>query len=409
MMPITRREIEILLDSPARHNYVVSAYADPTVRNGFERHMEQNLKNLSRAAGEAMAEAAARRDLDANIAVIREAVQTQSDPQAKGLAVFSSVARGLRKVVPVDFPVDNLLVIDEEPFLLPLLEHWYGDPTFLIALVDSDEAHLFEAIHGPVDRVRDLVRGDVNQEIERDKPRFSYKKRFARTQHERLFGMEDDKFLKEVAGAVRDHWANGHFTGLILLGQPHITGPLRKALPRNVESAVVGEAQHAMTTRADDLADDVDAMGAAFQSRREAELMADVRNRWKEKHRVAAGPTEVLGALQQGRAERVALGNRRDLPGARCAECDYRFGAPVGTCPYCGVATRPINAVQDIMKMAMRHRVPVHVVRRPADKDDALAPYNGVVALLLAEANWAPGRATAEASEGHAPAGRPAP
>src|SRR5262249_10827877 len=150
-----------------------------TVRNGFERHMELHLKNESRAAGEALAEAEARRDLGENLAVIREAVRGHADGQARGLAVFSGVARGLRQVIPLDFAVEDRLVIDEEPYLLPLLERWYGEPTFLIALVDSDEAHLFEAIHGPLDRVRDLVRGDVNQVIERDKPRFTYKKRFA--------------------------------------------------------------------------------------------------------------------------------------------------------------------------------------------------------------------------------------
>src|SRR3954453_14462996 len=124
MMPITRQQIEILLDTPDQRDYVVSAYADMTVQDGFKRYVDLYLKNQVRAAGDALTEAKARKDLDANIAVIREAVETQAFPTARGLAVFSGVARGLRHVIPLEFPVENRLVIDEEPFLLPLLEHW---------------------------------------------------------------------------------------------------------------------------------------------------------------------------------------------------------------------------------------------------------------------------------------------
>src|SRR5262245_59339272 len=52
MMPIAlaRQDIEILLDSPNQRDYVVSAYADMTVQNGFQRHMQRHLENEARAA-----------------------------------------------------------------------------------------------------------------------------------------------------------------------------------------------------------------------------------------------------------------------------------------------------------------------------------------------------------------------
>src|SRR5689334_18435860 len=67
MSPMTRQEIEILLDTPDRRDYVVSAYADMTAQDGFNRYLELHLKNQARAAGEALAVAKARKDLDANI------------------------------------------------------------------------------------------------------------------------------------------------------------------------------------------------------------------------------------------------------------------------------------------------------------------------------------------------------
>ena len=150
---------------------------------------------------------------------------------ARGLAVFSSVARGLREVIPLEFPVENHLVIDEEPFLLPLLERWYCEPAFLIALFDCDEAHLFETHHGRPEPVRDLERDDAAQDIQRDKPRFTYKKRFAATHHERLHGTEDAPFLRELSDAIAERWKESDFAGLVLLGQPR-TPPRCASLPK---------------------------------------------------------------------------------------------------------------------------------------------------------------------------------
>src|SRR3954453_4915877 len=244
MMPITRQQIEILLDTPDQRDYVVSAYADMTVQDGFNRYVDLYLKNQARAAGEALTEAKARKDLDGNIAVIREAVQTEASPTARSLAIFSSVARGLREVIHLEFPVENHLVIDEEPFLLPLLERWYCEPAFLIVLFNDIEAHLYERHHGRPEPVRDLEREDVAQEIQRDKPRFTYKKRFTATRHERLHGTEDSPFLRELTDAIAERWKEGDFAGLVLLGKPQHTAALRKVLPKTLDAAVVGEATH---------------------------------------------------------------------------------------------------------------------------------------------------------------------
>jgi peptide subunit release factor 1 (eRF1) len=402
MMPLTRQEIEILLDTPDQRDYVVSAYADMTVKDGFNRYVDLQLKNQARAAGEALGESKARKDLEANIAAILEAVRGQADPSARGLAVFSSVARGLRRVLPLDFPVADRLVIDEEPFLLPILEHWHSEPSYLIALASSDEARLFDARRGcrEPEPLHDLERDDADQEFQRDKPRFTYKKRFAQTHHERLHGLEDAKFFRDVAGALAEAWKDNHFAGLILLGPSQDTAALRKHLPKELDALVVGEAPHAMTARPEDLGDVIGRLLGDWQAKRERQILAELNERWKRDHLVANGPTEVLDAMQQGRAVQVLIGNRRDLPGARCQDCGYRFGAPVEACPYCQGRCRAVNATQDILRLALRHRVPVHLFRTPA-KDDPIARAGGVAALLRAEANWAPNAKVAQESEGH--------
>ncbi|MGC8644424.1 MAG: host attachment protein [Isosphaeraceae bacterium] len=388
MMPMTRQEIEVLLDAPDQLDYVVSAYADMTVKNGFSRDVDLHLKTQAKAAAEALAQmsASARKDLEANLDVIRQIVAEHAGTPCRGLAIFSSPPRGLRHVVPLDFEVENRLVIDEEPYFLPILEHWYGQPTYLIVLLDSDQAHLFTAHRGQPGWVRDVERQDVHVTFQRDKPRFTYKKRFARAQHERLHALEDDAFFRKVAGAVAEEWTRDHFGGLILLGQPPVTALLRRLLPRDLEQMVAGEFPHAMTTRPEDLSDDVSRILEEWRTRREREILPELHERWRRNHLVADGPSDVLDALQQGRAGQVVFGTRRDLVGARCSECGYRFGEPVANCVYCQAACKRINTVQEILRMAVRHRVPVHLFRQGL-KNDPLAP-GGVAAFLVAGANW---------------------
>lgn len=400
MMPMTREQIEILLDSPDRSDYVVSAYADLTVTDGFARHVERHLRNEARAAGAALSEAEARKALEANIEAIRGAVRDVADRSAKGLAIFSSVGRKMLQVVPTNFPVANYLVVDDEPYVLPLLEHWHGEPGFLVALVDSDEAHLFETRNGTPEPAEDLERSDAGLEIQRDKPRFTYKKRFAHARHERLHGTADDQFLHEVAGHIDARWRAGDFAGLILFGHSQITGPLRTLLGKEAAHAVVEESPLAMNGSKTDIAGHVaDAVGR-WRTAREADLLRELAARWKENHLIANGPTDVLDALQQGRATQVVIGGRRDMPGARCVACGYRFGAPSRTCAYCQGPCHNVNAVQEIMRMALRHKVPVELLHRE-NGDDPTAKVGGVVALLRAAANWAPDPTTAQASMGH--------
>ncbi len=396
MMPITRHELEVLLDTPQRRDYVVSAFADLRVKDGFRSFVETHQKNQFRDAHLALSEADARRVLDENLEPIQRAVAT-ADSAAKGLAVFSGAGRGLFHAVNLDFPVDNHLVIDEEPFVLPLLERWYGDPSYLVAVLNANHLHLFEAHSGVPEEVREVER-DI-PEMQRDKPRFNYKKRFSKAFDERLQKLDQDPFLKDVADTVAEHHAAGDFAGLILLGPTEMTAALRRLLPEKLKDEVVEEHHQTMTSRPDDVADDVARVMDQWRADRERSLLHELGQRWKEKRLVANGPTEVLDALQQGRATQIVFGSRRDFAGSHCRECGYRLGTPTGKCPYCGGETRTVNAAQEILRMAMRHRVPVYLFARGL-KDDPFASAGGLSALLRAEANWAPDPTTAAATRG---------
>jgi protein required for attachment to host cells len=284
--------------------------------------------------------------------------------------------------------------------MLPLLEQWHGEPSYLVAWFDSDHAHVFESHQGAVEEVGEVDRATIDDDHWRDQTRQLYKRRVVHSFHERLHGAQADSFLKEVAETLALRWSQGDFQGLILLGRATVLGAMRVLLPKDLAAAVVEEVAQVPSAKHDDVAEEVARVVDRWHGGRDAEVTAELQQRWKENFLVANGPTDVLDALQQGRATRVVCGRERHLPGARCRDCGYRFGAPIEKCTYCGGSCRSINAIEEILRMALRHRIPVHLFRRePAT--DPIAPAGGVTALLRAEANWAPDKATAEATQGH--------
>jgi peptide subunit release factor 1 (eRF1) len=397
MMPITRSDLEILLDSPEQTDYVVSAFADLTVKDGFRHFASTQLGEIARQAGVALSEAEARTALDEHVGPILEAVG-RAAPGAKGFAAFSAPGRGLFHAIELPFPIENRLMIDEDPCVRPLLEHWYGDPSYLVALVDSHELHLFEAHSGRAEHVAGLNK-EVPAEMQRDKPRFTYKKRFNDAWHERQQQLTNDEFLKEVAGIVSEHYRAVPYTGLILLGQAATTSAVRRLLHKEAASAVVLEHAQSMRPmpRAEDVEDDVARAMKQWKSEERSRLLGELEQRWARGHLVANGPTEVLDALQQGRAVEIVFGADRSMPGSRCSSCGYRFGAPTAQCVYCGGRTSSVDAAQEIMRMALRQRIAsVHLLDRPDSRGpDPMERSHGVAALLRAEANWTPTEAEA--------------
>jgi peptide subunit release factor 1 (eRF1) len=52
--------------------------------------------------------------------------------------------------------------------------------------------------------------------------------------------------------------------------------------------------------------------------------------------RAATGPTDVLAALQQGRAEHLIVTRDAEITGTQCRECDHVVHGTLESCQQCG-------------------------------------------------------------------------
>jgi hypothetical protein len=136
---------------------VVSCHADTSVAQGFEPHWVGHFKSEASRIRQALAaDERARDKFERNLTVIREAFETPEARRAHGLAVFSSAASGLLRSFALPVPVEHRLVVDEELYLVPLVEAMERGRECLVVLMDSHRGRIFAATPSTARLLREL-------------------------------------------------------------------------------------------------------------------------------------------------------------------------------------------------------------------------------------------------------------
>src|SRR5271157_5228697 len=101
---------------------VVSCYANTAVAEGFEPHWRQHLKTEARRVRERLAgQPAELEEFEQHLERIRHALESPEARRTRGMAVFAASGWDHDLALESDESYENLLVVAEEPYLVPLL------------------------------------------------------------------------------------------------------------------------------------------------------------------------------------------------------------------------------------------------------------------------------------------------
>ncbi len=287
---------------------------------------------------------------------------------ARGLALFSDVEHGRFDAHPLDFPVEAQLVVDSEPYLLPIWEGCWRHPRLAVVALTTHQATISRAERGAIRELQTL-RGEEPVEIQRDKPRQTFKKRFAHTHHERLHDPAEDQYLHVVAAELSAAWEPGRDAGLILIGPSTLTAALKRLLPRRIDRPILVETTHAgRSPKADEIHEVVNRLWQGWLDGNDARISQELESRCQQSYRVVEGPEATLNALRLGQVSEIVVGRQRTAWFERGAFWD-------------GSGPRPFHALQEILRLASRGRTPVQMLL-PGEQPDPLMPHSGVAGLL---------------------------
>jgi hypothetical protein len=382
MLDVTRENIQVLLDQSGGKDMIVSCYADMSVTEGFQSLWPQHFKNEVAAIEQRLADDyPARERFARDIENIRQTLG-KSAGQTRGIAIFSAADRGFLQVFRLGVPVGNCLVLDEAPYLVPLLEALHRQRRYLLVLLDSHRARLYDASWGHTHLLHELEDEIPRRQRSAGETWGKQQATIARHREDQLL-----HFRKELAQAVDKTWPDAPFRGLILLGEHEVVEALRAELPSALAKQVVHSGPYNWATQQPEPDAKVHEVLDHVLRAHDARLIAELDRRLREHYLVAAGPQEVMNALRHGQVEYpgfLVLESDRGETATKCTRCESVFTTLAATCPFCQGSCEKINLWQEILLFAARHNIAAHFI---ADYPE-LSRHGGIAAVLSRAEPW---------------------
>jgi peptide subunit release factor 1 (eRF1) len=255
-------------------------------------------------------------------------------PQARGVAFFACEAVGLREILPIRAPLENLFRVAETPVLRPLAEVAELAPVALVVFVDAESARLvLVSPDGAGEEVE--LHGDVPGHHRR-----GGWAQMAQSRYQRHIQDHRARHFSAVGEAV-DGLVNAHdVRRIVLAGDPRNVAVFRQELPTRIADLIVGtvagarhEAMGAIVERAAEYVSHVEA-------EREATAVDAALTTAAKHGKATAGLEATLEAVNRGAVHRLYLLKEWSAPGRRCTGCGGLRGDFNWACPTCrGEAT----------------------------------------------------------------------
>lgn len=384
MPALTLGDVQVLLDRPKAAGMIVSCYAD-TSEAGYRSVPAQRFKNEvaeveRRLADDPQARLRFVRDVD----VIRRALDVPAARRARGMAVFSAAADNFLQTFVLGVPVKDHLVLDEQLYLVPLLQALHRQRRYLVVLTDSHRGRVYAAGWGHAHLVDEVDEAVPRHQRSAGETWGKQQATIARHREDHIL-----HYQKALVALVEEAWRDAPFRGLILLGEPDALAGVRAALPPTLASQVVHEGRHAWVGRQPSLDATVRAVLDEVLRSHDQRRLEEVERRLRESYCVAAGPQEVVDALRNGQVGYpgyIVLGPDQGQAAMRCSSCGAVFTQMCTACSFCQAPCETVNLWQEILLFAARHDIPAHFVDASAE----LMRHGGVAALLSREGPWEP-------------------
>jgi peptide subunit release factor 1 (eRF1) len=377
------KDVQWLSDHAKGEGMVVSCYADTSVSSGVRPLWREHLKNEVKRIDEALpGDPAARTAFHRTIAAIESVLSSRRPVSAHGMAIFAASQHNLLQAYALTSVVPNRLVVNEEPYLVPLLELLHRQRRYLVVHTDTHRGRLYTAVPGGAHLIEEIDEPVPKRHRAAGELWGKQQATIARHREDHIV-----HYLKGLAREVERAWPEERYDGIVLLGEHEVLERLRAYLSEEVRASVVGEAPYAWVGRQTPLVAKIESIRASALREQARTLFEDIKRRLLEDHHIAKGPQAVIDAIdndQIGYSGCVVMETDRGEAASRCSGCRKLFARAVDECPACHARCDKTNLWQAIGLFAAHKHVTVHFV----EPGYGLDKHAGVVALLEREAPW---------------------
>ena len=288
---------------------------------------------------------------------------------AHGVAVFACGADDLLEVIKLPRPVDNAVVIDDAPYVEPLVE-MQASARYGVVLVNRQTARIFR---GSRDRLDEVLR--IEDEVSRRHDQGGR----SQANYQRSVDKEAQDHLKHTADELLRLHTRRPFEALLVGAPEAIFKEFCERLHPYLSERVVGRIEVDVEHPG---VDEVQAAAAEVIDTFERKLEKETLDRLEQATatgRGAAGLDDTLNALNEQRVEVLLLQDNFDAAGVYCPQDGWLGPSGVETCPVDGTET---VARGDITDLAVRRAITQSAQIVRVRDDERLEPMGSIAAVL---------------------------
>lgn len=297
--------------------------------------------------------------VEPDLKAIESYIQANRRDFKKGLAILSSKEKSFWREYNLLVPVKNELVVDNAPYIKPLLDILERYKRYAVLLVDKETARIF-VIH--LEEITEY--GEVHTEDVPGKHKKGGWFSLAQNHYDRHINHHVGLHLKDVIKKFEPFIAGEDINRLVFGGSEEAVLRTKSMLPKSVQSKIIGTFQAGLYEGTLDVLKRVEPVLRKHEEKVENETIEDIIQKAMKRERAVVGLEPVLQALQEARVQKLVLERDAAALGLQCVDCGaLTEQEAVEKCPYCGGKMESVNYLMDLaVQKAVEQNAEVFIV-----------------------------------------------
>jgi peptide subunit release factor 1 (eRF1) len=301
------------------------------VNNLFKQKKEKTFyKNLSEDE---------KKSVEKDIKGIIKYLNNQVGGSRQSLMIISSSRSYVWQIVHLGFPVENLMVIQDRPYLRPFLEGVSHERNYVIVLVDQGKAKILSNNLGNKEELLNVVNLLPDNSTEGGFGGMEERK------NERHKEEVVAKHYKNVASQLEQFDKKYHFDWIVLGGLKETMADFVHYLKSDINDKISMEIPVDPNLSMDKVFQWVDREIPKCREKFEQNLLNMLANEFHKNYKGVTGINHVEEALQQGQVDTLMIQDGFQKKGRVCKSCLHTTTDHEDNCPGCG---HPMQRTQDI-------------------------------------------------------------
>ena len=309
-----------------------------------------------------------KQQLNDDIKAIREYLEKVFEPEGlKSLVLYKSGNQlGFKFGLKVRLHHRDRVVIDVDPYILPLVAVLSKHPRVLSVFISKDDAVFYRLQVGEWEKIEKIRSFTPDEKVDHARP--------GKVWRNRLSWLH--RHYKKAAGQIKQLFYEEDFDGLILIGAKETLKEFREFISPSIEIKIIGTHEFPGQLSESQLKEISLAVLEGYIKEKET----------KEKQKVSevigqgqavTGLKGVIEAVNRFLVKRLWIKGDQQEKGWVCRKHHF-LAIEKGTCPYCGKNLNECeNVFDELIEMAQMYHVDYFIF----DYDlQSLKPYEGVVA-----------------------------